>query len=107
MLKIHLDVPRPVGAGTDAATSLKERAFAVAVRAVIARQPGLGHVGHLTGEHGIAGAAVVAVENDERVVAKSFLVERGDDAANLVVEARDHAGIGAARGVGYVWVTVN
>ena len=59
------------------------------------------------GEHGVARAAVVAVEKNERVVAQSFLVERGDDAADLVIEARDHAGVSAARGVGDVRVAVD
>src|SRR5271157_1437677 len=41
-------------------------------------------------------AAVVAREEDERVVADALLIERGNDAAHLVVEAGDHGAIGAA-----------
>ena len=39
----------------------------------------------------LVSAAVVAGEEDDRVVAHSFLLERAsDDAADLVVERRDH-----------------
>ncbi len=84
-----------------------ERAFALAIRAVVARDLDLRHVGHLPGEHRAERAAVVAVEEDECVIAESLLVERGHHAADFVVQARDHAGIGAAGGVGDVRVAID
>ena len=99
--------PGQLAQRADARAAFEERAFAVAIGAVVARELDLRHVGHDAGEHGVARAAVVAVEDDERVVAHALLVERGDDAADLVVEAGDHAGISAARGVLDVLVAVD
>ena len=87
--------------------ALEERAFAFAIRAVVARDFDLRHVGHDAGKHRVARAAVVAVEKNERVVAHSLLVERGDDPADFVVQAGDHAGIGPAGRIGDVRVAVD
>ena len=76
-----------------------ERALALAIRAVVAGERHLRHVGHDAGELRAARAAVVAVKDDERVLAHLLLVQRGDDAADLVIKAGDHGGISAARGV--------
>ena len=99
--------PGQLAQRADARSAFVERAFAVAIRAVVAGELDLGHVGHDAGEHRVPRAAVVAVENDERVVAHPLLVERGDDAADLVVKAGDHAGVSAARGVVDVRVAVD
>ena len=104
---LGLDVAGPVGESADARRALEERAFAVTIGAVVARDLHLRHVGHDAREHRVLRAAVVAVEKDERVVADPLLVERGDDTADLVVEARDHAGVGAARGVLDVRIAVD
>ena len=45
-------------------------------------------------------AAVVAGEEDDRVVAQALLVEFGDDAADLNVQLRDHRRIGSAERIG-------
>ena len=47
------------------------------------------------GEQAAGRAAIVAGEEDDRVVAQAFLVECGDDAPDLIVEGRDHRGIGS------------
>ena len=46
------------------------------------------------GEERIRRAAVVAREEDDRVVAQPLLFECGDNAADLLVERRDHARVG-------------
>ena len=43
------------------------------------------------------GGAVVAREDDDRVVRHTGLLEGGEDAADLLVEARDHRRVGRAR----------
>ena len=96
---LGLDVAGPVGQRADAGCAFVERALALAIRAVVAGERHLRHVGHDAGELRAARAAVVAVKEDERVLAHLLLVERGDDAADLVIKAGDHAGISAARGV--------
>ena len=44
-----------------------------------------------------ARSAIVAGEDDQRIVAQAPLVERGDDSPDLVVDRRNHRRIGAAR----------
>ena len=46
-----------------------------------------------------AGPAVVAGEDDQRVLAQALLVQRGDDPPDLLVERGDHRRVGAARRV--------
>ena len=50
-------------------------------------------------EHRAARPAVVAAEDDQRVLAQPALLQRGDDPPDLVVERRDHRRVGAARRV--------
>ena len=51
----------------------------------------------------VMGGAVVAGEDDEGVVGHAGFLERGEDAADFLVEARDHRGVGRARrAVGHV-----
>ena len=44
-----------------------------------------------------ARSAIVTGKNDQRILAHSALVERGDDSPDLVVDRRDHCRIGTAR----------
>ena len=78
---------RPVGERDDARAAFVERALAVAIRAVVAGNLDF-DMSASPGEHRVARAAVVALENDQRVVAHALLVERGDDPADLVVHGR-------------------
>ena len=78
------DVAVPGDAGADADAAFVDRALAGAQRAVAGDLPG-------------RGPAVVAGEEDQRVVAHALLIQRGDDLADRLVHRRDHAGIGAAR----------
>ena len=59
---LSLDMARPVGEGGDAAAPFKERSLAVAIEAVVAGNLDLRNVRHLTGEHRVVCAAVVAVK---------------------------------------------
>jgi hypothetical protein len=70
-----LDAARPGGERHDSRAAFIERSFAVAVGAIVARNLDLGNV-TLAGEHGIPGAAIVAVEDDERIITLSLFVER-------------------------------
>jgi AraC-like DNA-binding protein len=95
------DVAGPSDEGGDAGAALVELAFAAVEGAVVA---GDGFDIALAGHAGVAGAAVVAVEDDEGVLAHAFGFERGEDTADFVVETGDHAGVGAAGFVGDVGV---
>src|SRR5262249_25303752 len=98
---------RPVRERADARTALVEHTLAVAIRTIVTRNLDLGNVGHLTGEHFALRTAVVALEDNERVVTKTFLVDRGNNVADLVVHARYHPGVSAASGLLYVLVTID
>ena len=52
---------------------------------------------------GVVRGAVIAGEDDDCVIGDAGLLERGEDATDFLVEARDHRGVGRARrAVGHV-----
>src|SRR5262245_32403962 len=70
-----LDMAGPVGKGAHQRASFVKRAFTVTIRTIITGNLDLRYVGHLTGKHRVARAAVVALKDDEGVVPKAFLVD--------------------------------
>ena len=96
---------RPVDEGRHAHAALVQRAFAAAQVAVGRRrllaEPDAAALLSLLlgararGEQRARGAAIVAGEDDQRVVAQALLLQRRDDPADLIVERGDHRGIGA------------
>ena len=100
----RLELARPVDERRNPDATLVERALARAETAVGRRRLlAEAHAAALLavllgagtrGEQRVGRAAVVAREEDDRVLAQPFLLERGDDAADLIVQRRDHAGIG-------------
>ena len=52
---------------------------------------------------GVVRGAVIAGEDDDRVISNAGLLERGEDATDFLVEARDHRSVGRPwRAVGHV-----
>ena len=100
-----LDVSGPAGERDHARAALVKRALALAVRPVVAGHDHLRLVA-LAREHRVARAAVVAVEDDQRVLAQLLLVERLEHAPDLLVHRVDHGGVGAPARLGDVLVLV-
>jgi hypothetical protein len=101
------DVAGPISESAHTRPAFVERAFPVTVRSVVARNFHFRHVGHNAGEHRVPRTAVIAVKKDQRVIAQPFVVERGHDAADLIVEAGDHARIDTARWIFNVGIAIN
>src|SRR5215468_12141347 len=100
------NVPGPIGNRHYARAALVVRAFAFLVRAVVARNLEFGYIGDCAAEHGVAGPAIVAHEDDERVVAHLLLFKRGDDAPDLVVHRGDAARIGPSARIFNVLIAI-
>ena len=92
------DPAGPVGERDDPRAPLVDRGLAIAVRAVVARDLHLRRIRH-TGGAGRPRAAIVAVEDDQRVFTHVPLLEGDHHPPDLVIHRRDHRGIGTARRV--------
>ncbi len=90
-----LDVAGPVHDRRDARAPLVDRALAFPIGAVVRRQALQGRGVDLAREHRVARAAVVALEEDERIVAHALLIERAHHAPDLVVHHRNLRSVGA------------
>src|SRR5262249_58673352 len=101
----RLNVAWPIGERDYARATLVQRRLAVAVGAVVGGDSTLGRV-HLTRELGFARAAVVALEDDECVVAHLALLQRLKHPTDLVVHGRNHRSISTAVGGGEVLLLV-
>ena len=98
-----LDVAWPAGEGNDERATLIERALAIVIGSVVRGKHDLRHVGDRTREHGIARSAIVALEDDERVVEHLLLFEGGNDTPDLFIHRR---GAGSAWGAFLLWALV-
>ena len=62
-----------------------ERTFAIAIRAVVTGNDDFRHVS-FAGKHRITRAAVVALENNQRVIPQAFFIQFIHHPANLVIQ---------------------
>ena len=100
----RLELARPVDERRNPNAALVKRAFprtemAIGRRRLLAKAHAAALLAVLRGagargEQRTGRAAVVAREQDDRVVAQPLLFKCGDNAADLIVQRRDHAGIG-------------
>src|SRR6516225_4599541 len=96
----------PVDEGDDARPAFIKGTFSIAVGAVVAGNDDLAHVGDTAGELRTAGAAIVGLEDDEGVLADTFLFEGLHDTPYLIVQRGDASRVCPATGISNTLVTV-
>src|SRR5262249_20743036 len=101
----RLDLAWPIGKGRYPGAAFEERSLAVAIRTVVSGKRS-GHF-RISGEHCIDYAAIVALEDDKRVVAHAPLFERRYSVTDLIVHARDHGRVFSPVVIGNVTVEID